>query len=414
MKETIQKIRDNLQSLRQYGSPLYVYDYDVLRNRCDQLNDFKKDLEKDLNGIKVNIHYSPKANGNPAIVKAVKEAGLLIDAMSPLELFIDKKCGFNNSEIVYVCNNVDEDEMKMIFESGTLVCLDSISQVETWGKNFPKTNIMVRINPGVGGIGHSEKVVTAGKVNKFGICENNIPELLEIVKKYDLKILGVHQHLGSLFLDDKVEDYISGIRAGLEITKKHFKDVQIIDLGGGFGVPYKKSEKPLDLENVASKLKNELVKFLNDYPSVKEFKFEVGRFIPCEAGVLVGKVNAIKHENGTNWICTDIGMNELVRPSMYDAYHEISLLDEKDTEEITANICGNVCEGGDILGKDRKLKTPSVGDLILVHNAGAYGYSMASNYTGRPRPAEVMLYDDRIELIRKRDTLTYMEENLVW
>ena len=411
---TIEKIRKNFDNLIRYGSPLYVYDFDVLQERCEELNAFKSNLENDLNGIKVNIHYSPKANSNPSIIKVIKEAGFLVDCMSPLEFSINKKCGYKSNEMVYVCNNVDLEEMKIIHDENILVCLDSISQVKTWGEAFPKSNIMVRINPEVGGVGHSEKVVTAGKVNKFGICENNIPELLDVVKKYELKIVGVHQHLGSLFLDDKVNDYISGVKAGLRIIKEYFENIEIVDLGGGFGVPYKENEKPLDLDNVAIMLKKELKDFIKDYSSVKEFKFEVGRFIPCESGVLIGKVNAIKHENGVYWICTDIGMNELVRPSMYGAYHKISLLEEKNTEEIIANICGNVCEGGDILGKDRRINLPSVGDIIMVQNAGAYGFSMASNYTGRPRPAEVMLYENRVELIRKRESLEYLEENLVW
>ena len=414
MENTIKKIKKHLEALKEYGSPLYIYDFDILKERCEQMKSFKEELEKDMNGIKVNIHYSPKANNNPAILKVVKENGLYVDCMSPLELSINKKCDFKNDEILYVCNNIDKEEMKLIHDSNILICLDSISQVETWGTLFPNTNIMIRINPGTIGVGHNKKVITSGKETKFGVCEKNIREVLETTKKYNLNIIGIHQHLGSLFLDDKVEEYLAGVKAGLRIVKEYFENIEIVDLGGGFGVPYKKTEQPLNLNTLANKLKKELMEFVEEYPSVKEFKFEIGRYIPCEAGILVGTVNAIKYENDTYWIGTDLGMNQLVRPSMYDSYHEISLLSPRTTKEVKANICGNICESGDIMGKDRLLNIPKVEDIILVHNAGAYGYSMSSNYTGRPRPAEVMLYDDKVELIRKKETISDMEETIVW
>lgn len=414
MLNTLQKIKNNSNLLKEYGSPLYVYDYDVINMRCHEMKRFKEELESKLNGIKVNMHYSPKANNNPAILKIVKEAGLNIDCMSPLELSINKKVGFSNSQILYVCNNIDQEEMKLVHNADILICLDSISQVEMWGELFPNTDIMVRINPGVKGIGHNQKVITSGRLTKFGISEENLYELFDVTKKYNLNIVGTHQHLGSLFLNDKIDDYIAGVKAGLDIIKKYFKNVQIVDLGGGFGVPYKRPEQSLDLLTVAHKLEEILISFSKENPSVQEFKFEPGRFIPCEAGILMGTVNAIKHENGIYWIGTDLGMNELVRPSMYDSYHEVTLLENRNTEEVTANISGNVCESGDIIAKDRVLNLPLINDIILIHNAGAYGYSMASNYTGRPRPAEIMLYDDQVKLIRKRDTIEYMESNIIW
>ena len=399
--------------LKEYGSPLYVYDYAMLKKKCNVLANFKKQLENSLEGIKISMHYSTKANNNPAILNIVKESGLSVDCMSPLELSLNEKCGFDKKDMLYVCNNIDSDEMKLVHDKNLLICLDSISQVETWGKLFPNTNIMVRINPGTKGVGHSDKVITSGKETKFGISEENIPKLLDVIKKYNLNIIGVHQHLGSLFLNDKIQNYIEGVRSGLRIVKEYFNNIKIIDLGGGFGVPYLPEEKPLDFNLVAKDLIEILKDFCKEYTSVKEFKFEPGRFIPCEAGKLIGTVTAVKHENGKWWIGTDIGMNELVRPSMYDSYHEVHII-SNNTEMITANVCGNVCESGDILAKNRHLILPNVGDIIVVDNAGAYGYSMASNYTGRCRPAEVMIKDDKTYLIRKRETIECLEENIVW
>mgnify|MGYP001623126864 FL=1 len=404
--------------LKKYGSPLYVYDYEILRDRCNKIKNFSDDLHHGLpNDIKVSMHYSTKANSNPAILKVVAQSGLNVDCMSPFELEIDLKSGFSPDKMLYVCNNISGEEMKFVHDNGILICLDSISQVETWGKIFPGTDIIVRINPGTQGVGHSEKVITSGKATKFGISEENLPQLFEVVKKYNLHIVGTHQHLGSLFLNDKIDDYIAGVRAGINIVKKYFKDIKIVDLGGGFGVPYSPDESPLDLSLVASKLLPVLKDFVLEYPSVKEFKFEPGRYIPCESGNLIGTVTAIKHENGTWWICTDIGMNQLVRPSMYGSHHEIKLVYQNDNvnrKTITANFCGNVCESGDILGKNRVVKLPEVGDLVVVANAGAYGYSMASNYTGRPRPAEIMIINGEDKIIRNRETISSLMENIVF
>lgn len=266
---------------------------------------------------------------------------------------------------------------------------------------------MVRINPGTIGVGHSDKVITSGPDTKFGISEANLPQLLQLADLYSLEIVGAHQHLGSLFLNDKIDQYVTGVSTFLDIIKRNFKNLSIVDLGGGFGVPYAPEEEPLNFDILYRKLVPVLKNFVEEYPSVKEFKFEPGRFIPCEAGLLLGTVTSIKEEFGTRWIGTDIGMGTLVRPSMYGSYHKIEVI-ERDPSGIMvhANICGNVCESGDILGKRRIVDCPTVNDAVVVHNAGAYGYSMSSNYTGRPRPAEVMMTEkDCCRLIRPAQSL---------
>lgn len=406
------KVRD---LFKQYGSPLYVYEYSVLYKRCEFMSLFQDRLEEHLPDIRVCLHYSTKANSNPAILKTVREFGFNVDCMSPLELEINKNCGFTPDRMLYVCNNISPEEMKMVHKNGLLICLDSVSQVCTWGRLYPGSKIMVRINPGVSGVGHSEKVLT-GKDSKFGITESHLELLFAVAKEYNLRIIGVHQHLGSLFLEDKIPDYIAGVKAGLEIIKKYFKDVEIVDLGGGFGVPYGPGECGLSLPGLADKLLPILRDFVQSYPSVKEFKFEPGRYIPCEAGNLLGTVTAVEKRDDTWWVGTDIGMNVLIRPAMYGSYHQISFerLSDDPDEPDYINICGNICESGDILGKSRLLPLPKVGSIIRVYYAGAYGYSMASNYTGRPRPAEVMLYEDHAQLIRQRESLEDMMRNIVW
>ncbi len=406
---------NEIELLKEYGSPLYVLHEDILNRQCEKIKNFENDLQSSIpNKVKVSMHYAIKSNNNPAVVNAVQKYGLKVDSMSPTELYINERCGFKTNDILYVCNNIDSEEMQIVHNRGILICLDSISQVDTWGNMFPGTEIMVRINPGVVGVGHSEKVITSGNSTKFGICEENLNELFNVCASHNLKIIGTHQHLGSLFLNDKIDNYIAGVQAGLDIIKKYFKDLKIVDLGGGFGVPYKPDESDLSLSLVLDKLSPILNKFIEEYPSVEEFKFEPGRYIPCEAEMLIGTVTAVKHEYDTWWIGTDIGMNQLVRPSMYDSYHEIKL-SYSTGELVQANFCGNICESGDVLGRNRTVNLPKVGDPVVVYNAGAYGYSMASNYTGRERPAEVMIKTSgEAVLIRKRESIKDLTNNIVW
>ena len=397
--------KELLKEIIRYGSPVYAYDETILRNNCKDLLSFATKLEEILH-TKVRMHYSTKSNSNLTLMKIIKEEGLSVDCMSPIELAIDEKVGFTKEDILYVCNNITAEEMKMVSEKQLLLCLDSISQVETYGKICPNTEIMVRINPEKGGVGHSKKVITAGKETKFGISEENISKLFEVAEKYQMNIVGIHQHLGSLFLNDKIEQYILGVKSGLEIAKKYFKNLKIIDLGGGFGVPYRPEEERLDFNLLENQLIPVLQNFLAEYGKIEQFNFEPGRYIPCTAGFLVGTVTSIKENDGKIWIGTDIGMNTLIRPAMYDAYHEIEIITQEPTEKVTANICGNICESGDVLGKDRAVNRPQVGDFAIVYNAGAYGYVMSSSYTGRLKPAEVLIkQNSTIQLIRKPETL---------
>lgn len=403
---------NNKQLIEEFGSPLYIYKKDILENRCKNIKKFEESIKSNLNKeINVSMHYSTKANNNPNILKIVKENGIKVDCMSPLEVRVNEIAGYDYSDMLYVCNNIDKEEMEFIYEKGILPCFDSISQVELWGSMYPNTDIMIRINPSVGGVGHSDKVITAGDT-KFGISEKNIPVLIFTCKNLNVNIIGIHQHLGSLFLNDKIDDYITGVEAGLDIVRKYFDDIKIIDLGGGFGVPYKEDEEHLDFSRVLNKLVPVLNNFLKSYDSIEEFKFEPGRYIPCESGMILGRVNAIKYENEKYWIGTDIGMNILVRPSMYDAYHKIEI-ESDNKEKVVANICGNICESGDILGKDREVILPNVGDVVKVYNAGAYGFSMSSNYTGRVKSAEVLIDGNNKIIIRNRESISDILKNIV-
>ena len=388
--------------IEKYGSPLYVYNENTLRKRSKEMMDL-------LPNKKLVVDYSIKANTNIELVKIIKSEGLHVDAMSPGEVAFEKKAGYKNNEIMYVCNNISESEMKEIIKEGILISVDSLSQLEMYGKLNPNGEVIVRFNPGVGA-GHHEKVVTGGHHTKFGVQREFIDDVKKILNKYNLKLVGINQHIGSLFLD--YNSYIEGVKNILEIASS-FKGLKLIDLGGGFGVPYNHEER-LDLKKLSIELDKVLSAFLDNYDNKDVvFYIEPGRYVVCEAGILIGSVTSIKENYNTNYLGCDIGFNVLMRPILYDSYHEIKVL-QKNSNDLkeTYTVVGNICESGDILGSDRLLDKASVGDAIIVYNTGAYGYSMSSNYNLRCRPAEVLItIDHKDKLIRKRDTIEDMMSN---
>jgi diaminopimelate decarboxylase len=266
------------------------------------------------------------------------------------------------------------------------------------------------------GAGHHEKVRTAGKKTKFGIEMSSIPEVKRIIKEYNLKLIGINQHIGSLFMDS--EAYLTSTGNILSIARQ-FDDLEFIDLGGGFGIPYnKQSNQPrLDLKELGGKLSEVINSWVLEYGKDIEFKIEPGRYIVAESGILLGKVNAVKTNYNIKYIGTDLGFNVLIRPVMYDSHHDIEIYRGNATsslKEETVTIVGNICETGDIIAKDRKLPEIIENDILGVLDSGAYGYSMSSNYNNRLRPAEVLLdADGNPRLIRRRDTLDDLIRNFI-
>lgn len=392
-----------------YGTPLYVYSESILRERC-------REVKSLLPNKNFRVNYSAKANTNLEILKIIRDEGLDVDAMSPGEIYIEQLAGFESNQIFYISNNVSAEEMRYAIDRNIMISVDSLSQLEMYGQINPGGRVAVRFNPGKGA-GHHEKVITAGKKTKFGVQKELIPQVKAIVEKYNLTLAGINQHIGSLFLDWR--DYIEGVCSFLEIAKE-FPNLSFLDFGGGFGVPYRPGEIRLDLERLGKELNIVLTKFLEEYPN-KEliFKIEPGRFIVAECGVLLGSVNSVKKSFDTTYIGTDIGFNVLARPVMYDSYHEMEIVKSnidsngmnKDAR-IKATIVGNICESGDILARDREIRGAEVGDMLIVYNAGAYGYVMSSNYNCRLRPAEVLIdLNGEARLIRKRDTLESLVQN---
>lgn len=395
--------------LEKYGSPLYVYNENILRKRCREVKNL-------LPNINFRANYSAKANTNLEILKIVREEGLDIDAMSPGEIFIEEKAGFTPDKIFYISNNVSAEEMKFAIDRGVMVSVDSLSQLELYGEINPGGKVAVRFNPGIG-VGHHEMVNTGGKKTKFGIQSDFILQIKEILDKYNLTLSGINQHMGSLFLDG--DKYLDGAKNLFEIARE-FPGLEFIDIGGGFGIPYHPEEERLDLDELSEKLNQVFTEFLAEYDN-KElvFKIEPGRYIVAESGILLGKAYSVKENYQQKYIGTDLGFNVLMRPILYGSYHEIKVLkhhSNKDNDNIkeSVNIVGNICESGDILAKGRELPVIDEGDIIAVMDTGAYGFMMSSNYNCRLRPAEVLIdTEGNDRLIRKRESYEDLLRNFI-
>jgi diaminopimelate decarboxylase len=388
------------QLVAKYGSPLYVYDETTLRTRCREMKNL-------VSHPHFRPNYSAKANTNIELLKIIRSEGFNVDAMSPGEIILEEAAGFLPEEILFISNNVSAQEMQFAVERGIRISVDSLSQLETFGRHFPGKKVGVRLNPGVGA-GHNKKVVTGGK-SKFGIELGEVATIKAIAEKYHLHIVGINQHIGSLFLEGS--KYVSACHTLLEVAKE-FDELEFVDLGGGFGVPYQ-GEDRLDLEKLSRQIHQVIDEFLESYPNKDlEIKIEPGRYVVAECGALIGQVNSIKVNYNEKYIGTDLGFNVLMRPVLYDSYHGIVVYNNSSEEE-KVTVVGNICETGDVIAKDRILPVMTEGDYIALETAGAYGYSMSSNYNARLRPAEVLIQSDGTDrLIRRRDTMEDLAQQL--
>ena len=380
-----------------HGSPLYVYNENILRTRCREM----KNLCTYPNFI---VNYAMKANTNQHLMSIIREEGLHIDASSQGEAVAAMAAGFTPMEIMFIVNNVSSAELQFAIDRNMTVSVDSLSQLETYGKLNPGGKIALRFNPGIGG-GHHEKVVTGGDGTKFGIMPEYIPQIKQLLEKYNLQLIGINHHIGSQNWGDL---YLKGVHELLAIANQ-FPGLEFIDLGGGFAIPYNKQdgEKPLDLQALGQSLDQFINEFTKSYGKQLTFIIEPGRYIVAECGVLLGTVHALKNCGQTRYAGTDMGFSVMARHTLYDAHHDIEIYQNGKicTETEVINIVGNQCESGDYIAKDRRLPLLQEGDVLGVLDTGAYGYSMSSQYNHRPRPAEILIKSDgSIFIIRRKET----------
>ncbi|MDY0016326.1 MAG: diaminopimelate decarboxylase [Candidatus Delongbacteria bacterium] len=400
---------DPYELIKKFGSPLYVYNENILRQKC-------LDMKELLKHPNVSVHYSVKANSNIKLLKIIKSEGLNVDAVSLGEIYLEKKAGFKNSQILFVGNNMTRSEMSSVINDNIMISVDSLSQLKQFGEINNGGEVLVRINPGYGS-GHHQKVITAGNYTKFGINYTDSRKIREIAQNFNLKIIGLNMHIGSLFQD--MDIYKGSVKIMLSVLNE-FPEANILDIGGGFGVSYNKinGDKDPDLRKVFRQVERIIGEWSATHKRELEIIIEPGRYISAECGVLLGTVSSVKTNYMQKYAGTDMGFNVLIRSAMYDVYHDIEVYSNSESNKDLkikmerCNIVGNICESGDYIAKDRLLPLINEGDLIGVMSTGAYGFSMSSNYNSRLRPAEILIDRKKnIILIRKRETFEQLLMN---
>ena len=372
----------NVEKLAQkYGTPLYVYEKEKIQQRYnDWINNIKYN--------KLKIHYAIKANENADVLKFLLKIGSNVETVSKGEVKHALKIGYKPSQIIHTCANIEKEELKFIIKNNITINVDSLRQLEWFGQIKPNGKVGLRINRGFGAGAHKH-LKTSGPNSHFGVYFNQVNKAKEISEKYNLNIIGIHQHIGSGSL--KTNDLIKAIKFILQ-TAKEFKNLEYADFGGGFGIPYKPKDKGINMKKVGKEIVNIFKNFNKKYGKELTFIFEPGKYIVGEAGYLLFKVVDIKHTPAKKFIGVNSGFNHLIRPMMYDAYHQVinaSNVDGKEKEVVS--IAGNICENGDVFAHDRKLSSCSEGDIIAILNAGAYGFAMSSNYNLRDKPKEILI-----------------------
>ncbi len=389
------------QAATQFGTPLYVYDADKIRERIVDLQTKIGKFER------TEFLYAIKANFNPSIVKLIVDNGFGVDAVSVEEVLMALKSGCRLENIMYTENNMSDVEMEEAQKIGVLINFNSISRLEKYGSKFPGSRVSVRFNPNVGAASHATNI-TGGPGSKFGISHDRVDEVLTIIKRHNLKLVGIHQHIGSGWLE--VESPKLAMEVILDLARQIKEagggsDLEFIDCGGGFGVPYRPDDQALDLEGLGREFNQVFKTFCAEYGKPLRLRFEPGRYVVAEAGHLVTEVTTVKSESdGRTYIGTDTGMNHLARVAMYGSYHPIRNLTNESGEMKTYDVCGNICECADFFAKDRELPLVREGDLLSIDVAGAYGMSMANHYQFRMLPMEVMVDGDQLQVIKVRES----------
>lgn len=383
-----------LELCKEFGTPLYVYDAAVIERQYNRLkNAFGK--------TKIDIHYACKALNNINILKLIRNLGGSLDTVSIQEVQLGLKAGFPAKDIMYTPNCVNIDEINRAVEFGVNINIDNLSILEQFGNLYKDTYpVCIRINPHIMA-GGNQKISTGHIDSKFGISIYQLRHLERVVKSTGLKIIGLHMHTGSDILDADV--FLRGADILFEAANS-FKDLEYLDFGSGFKVKYHENDNTTNIEDLGAKISERFQDFCKNYGRDLTLVFEPGKYLVSESGFLFVRTNVIKQTTATVFAGVDSGQNHLIRPMMYDAYHHITNVSNPNGIERIYTVVGYICET-DTFGWDRKLNEVREGDVLVLHNAGAYGYSMSSNYNSRYRPAEVLIHKGKAKLIRRRENL---------
>ena len=391
-----------LQAANEFGTPLYVYHAEKIKEQYEKLTTAFSVLD-------TKFFYASKALTNINILRYVKNMGCEVDCSSINEVKLALHAGFEPQQILYTSNGIAFSEIEEAVEAGVHINIDSLSNLEKFGKKFGHSYpVGIRIRPNIMA-GGNLKISTGHDTSKFGIPVDQLDTIKDVVKATDLFIRTLHIHTGSDIKD--VEVFVNGMEVLFELIP-HFPELEVIDLGGGFKVPYIPGEKETNVQLLAQKIKETF----DNHPVAdnKKFQlwFEPGKFLVSECGYLLAQVTVVKDTGPIVFVAIDSGLNHLIRPMMYDAYHHIENISNPTGEQKVYTITGNICET-DTFAADRSLNEIREGDYLAIHNAGAYGFEMASNYNSRFKPAEVMISDNQAYLIRKRDDINDLLKNQI-
>ena len=396
------EVKDLLSVVHTYGSPVYVYDANKISAQYERLTKAFAAVPS------LRINYAMKALSNVSILKLMRKLGAGLDTVSIQEVKLGLHAGFAPEQIIFTPNGVSMEEIEEAASLGVQLNIDNLSILEQFGSKHPQIPVCIRINPHVMAGGNSK--ISVGHIDsKFGISIHQIPHILRIVENTKMHINGIHMHTGSDILDIDVFLYAAEI---LFDTAKHFRELKFIDFGSGFKVPYKEGDIQTDIEELGEKLSQRFLEFCKLYGRDLTLAFEPGKFLVSEAGFFLVKVNVVKQTTSTVFAEIDSGFNHLIRPMFYGATHFIENISNPEGKKRFYSVVGYICET-DTFASNRQIAEISEGDILCFRNAGAYCYTMASNYNSRPRPAEVLWIDGQAKLIRKAETLEDLLRNQV-
>ena len=396
------EIKDLLSIAHTYGCPVYVYDAYKIRSQYERL------IKAFAAVPSLRINYAMKALSNGSILKLMRKLGAGLDTVSIQEVKLGLHAGFAPEQIIFTPNGVSMEEIEEAASLGVQLNIDNLSILEQFGSKHPHVPVCIRINPHVMAGGNSK--ISVGHIDsKFGISIHQIPHILRIVENTKMHINGIHMHTGSDILDIDVFLYAAEI---LFDTAKHFRELKFIDFGSGFKVPYKEGDIQTDIEELGEKLSQRFLEFCKLYGRNLTLAFEPGKFLVSEAGFFLVKVNVVKQTTSTVFAQIDSGFNHLIRPMFYGATHFIENISNPEGKKRFYSVVGYICET-DTFASNRQIAEISEGDILCFRNAGAYCYTMASNYNSRPRPAEVLWIDGQAKLIRKAETFEDLLRNQV-
>jgi diaminopimelate decarboxylase len=391
-----------LQLAEKYGTPLYVYDAEKIISQYKSMyNAFRKS--------KVKIKYACKALSNISVLKLLRQAGAGLDTVSPGEIRLGLLAGFSPDDIIFTPNCVSVKEYEEAAQLGVKINIDNIPMLEQFAEHYGnRIPVCIRINPHIYA-GGNHQISTGHIDSKFGISIHQLRHVERVIQKTGIVVNGLHMHTGSDIIDADV--FMRGAEIMFDCAA-NFKDLEFIDFGSGFKVAYHQDDEATDINQVGEQLTARFNDFCQEYGRELELYFEPGKYIVSESGVLLASVNLIKQTTATVFLGLDTGFNHLIRPMFYDAYHKIINISNPKGLKRIYTVVGNICET-DTFAYDRRINEARTGDVIAFLNAGAYGFEMSSNFNSRYRPAEVLVYDGKDYLIRKRDEFEDLVRNQI-